>query len=131
MRRTSSASAWSATVVSWEWSCCTKFQDEASARSHPAPLRRRTPPGSISEAAGEDPNASTRQQLLDARLHHLERHPVLAPLGHDDVGPALRRLDELEVHRPHRVEGLAQHVLPPGPALRDMAAEAAHEPHVG
>jgi len=63
--------------------------------------------------------------------YHLERHPVLAPLGNDDVGPALRRLDELEMHRAHRLEILAQHVLDGAAALGHVAAEPPDQPDVG
>jgi len=51
------------------------------------------------------------QELLDSRDDHFECDPVLSSFGHDDIGPALGRLDKLLVHGPNRGHILAQNIL--------------------
>ena len=82
-------------------------------------------------ASWRERRASGRQHRAHARDHRLERHLVLGALGHDQVGVALRRLDELEVHRAHRVEVLALHGLEAAPALVDVPLQAPQDAHVG
>ena len=52
------------------------------------------------------------------------------PLRDDDVGVALARLDELQVHRLHRVQVLVDHRVHRPAALGDVALQPPDEPRV-
>src|SRR6185369_9894989 len=57
--------------------------------------------------------------------NEVDSDQILAALGDDEVGPALGRLDELQMHRPHRRVILLAHRLKGAPALLDVAANSA------
>jgi hypothetical protein len=69
------------------------------------------------------------------RLHPRDDQPRARPRcarasGHDEVRVALRRLDELEVHGPHRSEVLLLHRLERAPAIGEVAPQAPEDAHV-
>src|SRR5207244_7357510 len=69
-------------------------------------------------------------EILDARDDRVERHLILAPLGDDEVGVALRRLDELLVHRPNRVQVLMDDRVERPAARLDVARQTAGDADV-
>ncbi len=70
------------------------------------------------------------QFKFDTGKDHLDPDPVVASLGEDDVGVALRRFDELEVHRSHRRKVLPDHVVH-GPApVSDVSLQSPNETDV-
>jgi len=55
---------------------------------------------------------------------------VVAALGNDDVGPALARFDELQVHGAHGSVVLVADRLERAPALFEVAPDAPHQANV-
>ena len=70
------------------------------------------------------------QQPGDPRDDHIDRHRVEPAAGDDNVGVALGRLDELQVHGAHRPQILLDHRLDRPPALGDIALQPADEAQV-
>src|SRR5690606_12133509 len=81
------------------------------------------PPGNRSSSLPLAPP----QLGLNAGLQHLDADPVMAALRQDDVGVALRRLHEFEMHGPHRPEVLLDHHLDRASAVADVAPEPPDE----
>ena len=71
------------------------------------------------------------QELLDPGDHHVQGDPVLAPLGHDDVGPTFGGFDELQMHGAHRTLVLVEDADQRAAPLFDVPADAAQQAHVG
>jgi len=69
--------------------------------------------------------------VAQATDHHVDGDVVLAALRDDQVGPALRRLDELQVHRPHALVVLLAHRLKAAPAVLDVATHPPQHPDIG
>src|SRR5262249_11498969 len=60
----------------------------------------------------------------------IEGHPVLSPLRNDDVGKALGRLYERDMHGPNAVVVLPPDLGKSAAAVLQIAADAPHEPDV-
>src|SRR6266545_1804184 len=67
------------------------------------------------------------QQPVDPRDDHVDRDGVQSAARDDDIGVALGRLDELQVHGPHRPQILIDHRFDGSTALADIALEPADE----
>jgi len=67
--------------------------------------------------------------------HHgddqIDPHLVLAPLGDDEIGPALRRFHELQVHGPDGAVVLLANRLEAPAAFLDVAADPSKSANVG
>ena len=78
-----------------------------------------------------DVQEATVQQSLDPCSHHVQRGGVEAAFRDDDVGVALGRFDEFQVHRPHGELVLLDHRFGRPTALGDIRCKPADEAHVG
>src|SRR5690349_449356 len=72
-----------------------------------------------------------RQYGLDVAGDEVNADLVEPAFGDDHVGVAFRRLDELQVHRPHGRLVLRDDGFDGAAALVDVAVEAADEAYVG
>ena len=71
------------------------------------------------------------EHVHQATDHDIEGDAVVAALGDDEIGPALARLDELQVHRPHRLVVLLADLTEGAAARLHVAADAAEDADVG
>src|SRR5262249_34067378 len=79
-------------------------------------------PAILAGLAGSLPN-ETEQEI--------QGYAVLAALGDDDVGEALRRLHERQMHRPDALVILLSDLREGAPPMLEVAADAAHHADVG
>src|SRR6202000_3140931 len=76
-------------------------------------------------------SAHLAEHVAQLAENEVDGDMVVAAFGHDQVGPALRRLAELQMHRPHGRVILLAHLLKRAPALLEIAANAAKDAQVG
>src|SRR5258705_7984487 len=90
----------------------------------------------VSATAKKGSTAPTRpsfrlgQEGADLRLHEIDRHQVVAPFGDDEVGVALRGLDELQMHRAHARFVLSDYLVQRAAALGEIALQPPDEANV-
>src|SRR5207244_6987104 len=70
------------------------------------------------------------EERADLRLHEVDRDEVVSAFGDDEIRVALRRLDELEVHRANARLVLTNDLIQGAASLGDVALESPDETDV-
>jgi hypothetical protein len=83
------------------------------------------------DAPGAGHLGQVADKLLQVREDHLPRHAIVPALGDDEVGGALRGLDELQVHGADGLVVLLADRLEGAAAVLDVPADPAQDADVG